>query len=186
MEPDPRTTTRLLDRLGAGDRAAAEELAPLVYAELHRLAERHMAGQGREHTLQPTALIGEVWLRLVGGAPLAFAGREPFYALASRIMRSVLVDHARARAAQKRGGDRARVTLQGDERSADASEVDVLALDEALVRLQAMDPELHRLVELRFFGGLAHPEIARTLGVSLRTVERNWRLARAWLHGELA
>lgn len=185
MSHDPETTTRLLNRLGQGDSAAADELIPLVYAELHRLAEQHMARQGPRHTLQPTALVNEAWARLAEQDALEFDGRDPFYALASRIMRTVLVDHARARNAEKRGGDRRRLTLLGDEEDTQGVTLDILALDEALQRLKDMDPELHELVELRFFGGLKHPAIARQLGTSLRTVERNWRLARAWLHGEL-
>jgi len=185
LSADPKTTTRLLNRLGKGDPAAAEELVPRVYAELHRLAEQHMAGQGPRHTLQPTALVNEAWARLAVQEELEFDGRDPFYALASRIMRTVLVDHARARNAEKRGGDRRRVTLLDEEEGEQGVELDILALDEALQRLKAMDPELHALVELRFFGGLKHPAIARVQGTSLRTVERNWRLARAWLQGEL-
>lgn len=185
MEPDPRTTTRLLNRLGAGDAQAAEELAPLVQAELLRMARGQMAGWGHDHTLQPTALVNEAWLRLAGGDPLAFPGRAAFFALASRVMRSVLVDHARARQALKRGGDRSRVTLDDEGGAAPRAAVDVLELDDALRRLKDMDPDLHQLVELRFFGGLTHPQIAHVTGTSLRTVERQWRLARAWLHGEL-
>jgi RNA polymerase sigma factor (TIGR02999 family) len=184
---DMRTTTRLLNLLAAGDPHAAEELAPIVYGELHRMAAGKLGGQAPHDTLHPTALVSEAWIRLAAGADqLEFEGRERFFALASRIMRSVLVDHARARQAEKRGGDRRPITLVGDEPVAARSELDVLEVDEALQRMKDMDPELHRLVELRFFGGLSHPEIARLLGISLRTVERNWRLARAWLHGELA
>jgi RNA polymerase sigma factor (TIGR02999 family) len=186
MSDDPRTTTRLLNRLGKGDPTAAEELAPLVYAELHRLAERHMGGRNHGQLLQPTALVNEAWMRLAQQQELEFAGRDPFYALASRVMRSVLVDQARARKAQKRGGAWRRVTLLDEEPGAPDAELDVLALEEALRRLEEMDPELHELVELRFFAGLKHPDIARIQGVALRTVERNWRLARAWLHGELS
>lgn len=186
MSVDPRTTTRLLNRLAEGDAAAAEELVPLVYDRLHRLAEKHMAGQGPRHILQPTALVNEVWTRIAQQDSLEFSNRDPFYALASRIMRTVLVDHARAANAEKRGGDRRRVTLLSEEPGVAGVELDVLALDEALQRMKDMDPELHELVELRFFGGLKHAEIARLQGKSLRTVERNWRLARAWLLGELA
>jgi RNA polymerase sigma-70 factor (ECF subfamily) len=186
MSSDPGTTTRLLNRMAAGDLEAAEALAPLIYGELHKLAEAQMGGRRTHPTLQPTALVNEAWLRLAGPEPKEFAGREPFFALASRVMRSVLVDHARAREALKRGGDRARVTLAGNEEAVDGFAVDILALDEALQRLKTLDPRLHQLVELRFFGGLNHPEIARAMGTSLRSVEREWRLARAWLHGELA
>lgn len=186
MGHDQETTTRLLNRLGVGDAEAEELLIPLVYAELHRLAEQHMAKQGPRHTLQPTELVNEAWMRIAGQDRLDFSGRDSFYALASRVMRSVLVDHARARNAEKRGGGRRRITLGEHQDQKSGIDIDVLALDEALVRLSEMDAELLELVELRFFGGLTHPEIARLKGVSLRSVERTWRLARAWLHAELS
>ena len=177
--------TRLLNRYAGGDSEAGEQLFPLVYDELRKLARRYMGGNDRGHTLQPTALVNEAWLRLVDQETAGFDGRRNFYALASRIMRSVLVDHARARCAEKRGGGQRRITLYDDAGVQESGSIDLLALDEALERLTEVDPELARIVELRFFGGLNHPEIARATGSSLRTVERNWRLARAWLHGEL-
>jgi RNA polymerase sigma factor (TIGR02999 family) len=178
------TATRLLNQLGAGDAGAAEELAPIVYDELRVLAESSLRrGAGRE-TLQPTALVHEAWLRFANEGA-RFENRHQFYALCAKIMRSVLVDHARAQGAHKRGGRERRITLSEDLDSDRGIELDVLDVDAAMQRLNAFDPELHRLVELRFFGGLSHPEIAELTSVPLRTVERRWSLARAWLRGEL-
>jgi RNA polymerase sigma-70 factor, ECF subfamily len=178
---DAREITLLLNRMAAGDAAASEALLPRLYAQFHELAERMMRDD-RRVTLQPTALVHEAWMRLTGGA---FENREHFAAVAARAMRSVLVDHARRRAADKRGGGHARVPL--DEVSALFQEnvPDLLALDEALRRLDQQDPELGRIVELRFFGGLSVEETARVLGSSTATVTRGWRVARMWLVREL-
>ncbi len=175
---DHATITRLLNLFGTGDALAAEELAPLVYGELHRIADAALRREGAQATLQPTALVHEAWMRLAGDAA-SFEHRIRFFALAAKIMRHVVVDHARARRAGKRGGDRRRITLTEDAGVVHGGEIDVLDLDQALERLRAMDEELHRLIELRFFGGLAHPDIAEVLGVPLRTVERRSRLALA-------
>ena len=177
------TTTRLLNRLGAGDADAAHELAPIVYSELHGLASALLA-RGQDATLQPTALVHEAWIRFAG-EETSFESRFQFYALASKIMRSVLVDHARARQAQKRGDGRRQVTWIDAGDGAQERTLDLLDLDDALQRLEGLDGELFRLVELRFFGGLSHADVARAFGVSLPTIERRWRLARAWLHAEL-
>jgi RNA polymerase sigma factor (TIGR02999 family) len=174
--------TRLLNGFFAGDQEDRDEIANLVYEELHRIAGAALAGPGRHPTLEPTGLVHEAWIRLSDRGGI-FEHRRAFFAFAARIMHSVLVDHARARGALKRGGDRGRITIAGD--SARGAELDFVELHEALARLQAQDPELHDLVELRFFSGLGHAEIAELLGVSLSTVERRWRLARAWLRGEL-
>jgi RNA polymerase sigma factor (TIGR02999 family) len=182
-------TTRLLNGLAAGDAAVTEEVVARVQDELRRMAALHMAGQRPGHTLQPTALVNEVWLRLFGQEELHFESRQAFHRFISRVMRTVLIDHARAALADKRGGDRERVSLTlilQDATDTPAPEVDVLELDAALGRLEALDPDLARLIELRFFGGLRHPQIAELLGTSLRTVERQWRLARAWLYAELS
>jgi RNA polymerase sigma-70 factor (ECF subfamily) len=183
--PDPAATTRLLRRMAAGDAAAADELLPLVYHELHGLARGLMQGERRDHTLQPTALLHEAWLRLAAPAA-AFADRQHFVRVAAKAMRHVLVDHARARAAGKRAGGQ-RLDLDGD--ALPAGGVDdaagVLAVDETLARLHALDPQLGQLVELRFFGGLDNAAVAAALGTSLRTVERGWRLARAFLLRDL-
>lgn len=168
----------LLRRLGAGEAAAADQLLPLVYERLRPLAQRLLGSQRGGHSWQATELIHEAYLRLVDG-DLDFASRRHFTAVACRAMRFALVDHARQRNAVKRRG--ARVTLDEDlcEVAADAGTV--LAIDEALAALAARDPFLAQLVELRFFGGLDHAEVAATLDTSLRSVERGWRLARAWL-----
>lgn len=178
--------TRLLARLSAGDARAAEELFPLVYGELHALAAS-LFGPRAGHTLQPTALVHEVWLKLAGAGPESaeWASRAHFFGVAARAMRSVLVDHARAKQAAKRGGGAERLEL--DEIAAVfAEEVpDLLALDEALTRLEAMDAELARLVELRFFAGLTIEDAARTLAISVPTAVRAWQVARLWLAREL-
>ena len=185
----PQDSTRRLQGLARGDEGVTTEVVEQVQGELRRLAARYMTGQRPGHTLQPTALVNEVWIRMFGDAPREFEGRRAFYGFASRVMRSVLVDHARAVQADKRGGGRDRVSISvaaDQPTETEAADLDVLQLNEALERLQEFDENLATLVELRFFGGLAHPEIAEQMGVSLRTVERQWRLARAWLYAELA
>ncbi|MBX3464150.1 MAG: RNA polymerase subunit sigma-70 [Planctomycetes bacterium] len=184
MGPPARdATTRLLRRLADGDPTAADDLLPLVYQELHRLAQRHMQGERRNHTLQATALLHEAWLRLVEPGN-DYADRGHFLRVASKAMRHVLVDHARARAAQKRGGDR-RADLDGEALAAIDHATSLLAVDETLGRLQAVDLQLAQIVELRFFGGLDNAAIAAALGLSLRSVERGWRLARAFVLRDL-
>lgn len=181
--PDPAATTRLLRRMAAGDAAAAGELLPLVYQELHRLAQQLMRGERRDHTLQATALLHEAWLRLAepGGA---YDDRTHFLRVAARAMRHVLVDHARARAAHKRAGG-ARLDVDAAALAGCDDGHSLLAVDEILGRLHALDPQLGQLVELRFFGGLDNAAVAENLGVSLRSVERGWRLARAFLLRDL-
>ena len=178
-------TTALLQRVAEGDADAVGELVALVYEELHRLAGSFLAGERRDHTLQPTALVHEAWMRLNGGAPQAWQNRAQFVAVAARAMRRVLLDHARRRAAQKRGGSGERVPLDDTIEAFERGGVEMLSLDEALGRLEVLDPELVRLVELRFFAGTSNEEVAQTLGVSTRTVERGWSTARSWLRAEL-
>jgi RNA polymerase sigma factor (TIGR02999 family) len=180
--------TTLLHQWGGGEEAALNELLPIVYDELHRQAERYMRAQPAGHTLQPTAVVHEAYLRLVdrdrGGAE--WQSRAHFFAVASRAMRSVLVDHARARRSAKRGGAARQLTLgAADGMDASAPDVDVLALDEALARLAALDPRQAKIVELRYFAGLSIEEVGDALGVSHATVEREWRTARLWLRREL-
>ncbi len=185
MEPSERTqaATRLFDRIERGDPAASAELLPLIYDELRRIAGGYLRRGGEVGpTLQPTALVNEAWLRLMGGAePLAARDRGHFCALAARAMRNVLVDHRRARGAQKRDAGGVRETLAGVEASVQERGADVLELHDALGRLEALDPELGRLVELRYFAGLSISETASALELSTATVERRWRVARAWL-----
>ena len=184
---DSEHATRLLQRIGKGDAGAAEELFPLVYAELHRLAASLMREQRRDHTLQPTALLHEAYVKLVDApAQSSFESRSHFLAVAAKAMRSVLVDHARSRAAEKRGGAHGRITITGVAEVLEHESPDLLELDEALTRLTAMDEPLGRIVELRFFGGLSVEETAQVLGVSEPTVVRGWRVARMWLERELA
>lgn len=183
----PGDITLLLKRLESGDGAAAEELYPQVYGELHQIARAFMKSQSSGHTLQPTALVNEAYLKLAtAGGAQSFASRKSFYALGAKAMRSVLVDHARTRNAQKRGGGAERVELERLSLMTDGPTLDVVALDDALTRLQGLQPEQARLVELRFFGGLTAEEAAQTMELPLAKVERMWRGARAWLFRELS
>ena len=181
--------TELLRAWGAGDPLASESLVRLVYAELRRQARLVLRRAGENDTLQPTALVHEAWLRLGGQHDALWESRTQFFAIAAQMMRRVLVDHARTRRALKRGGAAVQVTL-GNANSP-ASEhgaldaVDVIALDDALARLAALDPQKARLVDLRYFAGLSIPEAAATLGVSPATVGREWAIARMWLRREL-
>jgi RNA polymerase sigma factor (TIGR02999 family) len=179
-------TTLLLRRFSDGDEGVAAELYASIQGELRDLARMHMSGRGSAHTLQSTALVHEAWLRLVDAEHASYASRGHFYAMASKVMRSILVDHARKKGAEKRGGDRARVPL-ADRASDDPefSAADVLDLHAALGRLEGVDPERARVLELRYFGGLTTSEIAETMDIPLRTVERRIQAATAWVRGEL-
>jgi RNA polymerase sigma-70 factor (ECF subfamily) len=187
MKPHSRDVTELLQAWGRGDRMALDELLPRVYDELRRQADRYMRSQPAGHTLATTGLVHEAYLRLVdhsGG--VEWQSRAHFFGVAAKAMRSVLVDHARARHAAKRGGAAQQLTLGSAGEIADReSAVDVMALDEALRRLAEMDPRKSQLVELRYFGGLSIEETAEVLGVSPATVRRDWSVARAWLRREL-
>jgi len=179
--------TCLLQAWRSGDAAALAALAPLVYGELRRVAEQHMRRERPDHTLQATALVHEAFLRLTGGASPSWQDRTHFFKAAARIMRHVLVDHARARGYAKRGGGGLRISIEDGAAAVLAEEraPDLVALDEALGRLERLDPRQHQVVELRFFGGLSVEETAEVLGVSAITVKRDWRSARAWLFAEL-
>jgi RNA polymerase sigma factor (TIGR02999 family) len=183
---EAQRTESLLRRLHAGDAAAADELLPLVYGELRGLAAGYMRDERAEHTLQTTALVNEAWLRLSAGLESGVETRSHFVAVAARAMRRVLIDHARRRDAVKRGGGVRREELDDALAVFQESAPDLLALDTALAKLERMDPQLGRVVELRFFGGASNQEVAEVLGVSLRTVERGWQTARAWLRSELS
>ena len=185
-QPDRNQVTLLLNASMRGESEALEALLPLLYEELHALAARRMSAERRDHTLQPTALVHEAWLKLVDQRVQTWESRDHFLAIAATVMRRILVNHAEARAAAKRGGGRGRVTLDESIEALSERADDLLALDEALKRLAVAFPEQARMVELRFFAGLEHAEVARVLGVSTRTAERGWRLARAWLERELA
>jgi len=181
--PDKETTTRLLRRASAGDELAAEELLPLVYDELRRIAGNLIGKERVGHTLQATALLNEAYVRLVEPGA-AFSDRAHFLRTAARAMRNVLVDHARARLAKKRGGGR-RVDLDAEGLAVHENVGGLLAVDEILERFAEADPQLAQIVELRFFGGLDNQSIAETLAMSLRAVERSWRTARAFMQREL-
>jgi len=182
----PQPVTGLLAAWSRGNEAALRELMPLVHAELRRIAGSFFRRERPGHTLQPTALVHEAYLRLLGQHRVNWRSRAHFFAVAARLMRRILVDHARKRLYLKRGGGRRQVSLAEVPGLPGGDLVDLLALDEALCDLEAMDPRQRELVELRFFGGLGHEEIAETMAVSVSTVERQWRLARAWLYRRLA
>jgi RNA polymerase sigma factor (TIGR02999 family) len=178
--------TRLLIAWNAGDRDAVERLMPLVYGELREIAERHFRRERPGHTLQPTAVVHEAYFRLVDQTRVTWKNRGHFFAIASQAMRRILIDHARARQAEKRGGKETQVTLDVGVASPEpADDVDLLALDEALVRLKALDDAQARIVELRFFGGLSIEETAEAMETSPSSVKREFRSARAWLFREL-
>jgi RNA polymerase sigma-70 factor, ECF subfamily len=177
--------THILEAASAGDGAAADKLLPLVYEELRAQASRYLQRERTDHTLQPTALVHEAYLRMVDQTRVQWKGRAHFFAVAAVMMRRVLVNHAKAKQAAKRGDQRLRVTLD-EPIAAKDSEVDLVSLDEALQRLATLDPEQARLVELRFFAGLPAKDAAEVLGISERTLHREWIIAKAWLHAELS
>ena len=184
--PGMPEVTQILQDVRAGRPGANDELVAALYQELRTMARRDLAGQRSNHTLQPTALVHEAWMRLFGkDAAAGFDNRAHFFSAASTAVRRVLADHARRREAQKRGGARGRVPLEDIDVGGPIESEDVLALDGALERLASFAPEQARVVEVRFFGGLTTPEAARALGISESTVERHWRVARAWLRVEL-
>lgn len=173
--------TDTLMRVTAGEQRAAEELLPLVYDELRALAARYLRQERGNHTLQATELVHEAYLRMIDQTRVDWKNRAQFFAIAAEMIRRILVDHARRRAAAKRGGAAVRLTLDESMIADTASNVDLLALDAALQDLAALNDRQARIVELRFFGGLSHEETAVALHVAERTVRRDWRLAKAWL-----
>lgn len=194
MAPDsPQTDVpALLNAMAQGDAAAAERLFPLVYDELHRIASCYMRRERPDHTLQATALVHEAFMRLAGSSSeaassdaAAFDSRRHFVATAAVAMRRILVNHAKARAADKRGGGRATFALDDVAAEFSRRSIDLLALEEALERLAALDPRQARLVELRFFGGMTFEDCAATLDISVRTVHYEWAHARAWLRDQI-
>jgi RNA polymerase sigma factor (TIGR02999 family) len=178
--------TGLLIRWSSGDPEALQQLVSMVYAECHRIAALQLRREHPEHTLNPTALVNELYLRLVDQQRATWENRAHFFGVAAQLMRRILVDHARARRSQKRGGSAVLVSLAAAAEAADDSRIaDVLAIDEALDRLAARDAEQVRIIELRFFAGLTVEETAHVIGRSPRTIKREWRLAKAWLYREL-
>ncbi len=182
MEASPSDVTQLLSAWGDGDAAARDRLVPLVYGELRRLAHHHLRDEHRAETLSTTALVHEAYLKLVRLDRTDGKNRAYFFAVASRAMRQILVDHARARGRQRRGGGATVLPLEPALVAAEERADDVLALDEALTRLSAFDERLGQIVEYRFFGGLTAEEIGAVLDLPAHTVHREWTVARAWLH----
>ena len=177
--------TRLLVAWSNGDKAALDQLMPLVHTELRRLAHHYMSRERAGHTLQTTALVNEAYLRLVDQGNIRWENRAHFFGIAARLMREILVDHARSRLAAKRGGAQIRLSLSKVDRIASRFDVNLIALDEALRRLEAIDPQKGRIVELRYFSGLGIEETAEVIGISPATVKRDWSMARAWLRSEI-
>ena len=185
MEGGTNLVTELLRRWSGGDQEALEQLLPLVYKELHRLAYRYLRDERPDHTLQPTALVNEAYLRLINQHATEWQSREHFYGVAAQILRRILVDHARERNAAKRGLGRNKVPLDQALTVPAQADVDLLALDESLKRLAELDARKARLVELRYFAGLPVHEVARVLGTSPATVHREWAIARTWLYRDM-
>lgn len=181
----PQSITQLLGRWSQGDEEALNQLMPLVYDELHRLAGAYLRRERGEHTLQPTALVNEAYLKLVRQRNIRWQNRAQFFGVAAQLMRRILVDHARANYAAKRGGDRINVSLKNIGAYREQPEADILALHDVLNRLAEIDPDQSRIVELRFFGGLTIEETAEVMHVSHSTVEREWKIGKAWLKREL-
>src|SRR5580698_2746904 len=184
--PEPGEVTRLLRELRAGNREAEQELIPLVYAELRRLAAHYLRGERDDHTLQPTALVHEAYIRLTKSQKLDWEHSSHFFATAATVMRRILVDHARAQLAGKRGGARnVATTLEDVFVVSPSRSQELVALDEALDKLHRLNARQSRVVELKFFAGLSEEETGAVLGVSSRTVKRDWRIAKAWLYNEV-
>lgn len=186
MDESPVNVTQLLRAVSAGDRRSVDALMAAIYGDLKRLAINHMQGERRDHTLQPTALVHEAYLKLIGQRTTDWKDRVHFFSVASRIIRRILVDHARERGAAKRGGGRGRSDLDLTQIALSGPGIDVIALDEALTELAAIDLRQAEIVEMRFFGGLTVEEVAELLAISPRSVDRDWRCAKAWLFCRLS
>ncbi|RMH16365.1 MAG: sigma-70 family RNA polymerase sigma factor [Acidobacteria bacterium] len=185
MSQPPHDVTAVLRDWTDGDPEALGRLMPLVFDELRTIARRYLDRESPNHTLQPTALVNEVYLKLVGRRRVTWENRAQFFGFAAELMRRILVDHARGLRASKRGGGAPRISLEAGVDVAFRQDVDVVALDDALKDLAALDPRQAKIVELRFFTGLTNEEVAAALGISLTTVKREWRTARLWLYREL-
>ena len=184
--PPKHEITQLLDKWSSGNQSALDELYPLVYDELHRLASRYMSRERKGHTLQTTALINEAYVRLVDQRNVHWANRSHFFAISAQIMRRILIDHARSHAYAKRGGGQQKVSLDETATLQVARAAALISLDDALQSLAEIDQRRSQVVELRYFGGLSNEEIAQALGISPNTVTRDWNMARAWLYQQLA
>lgn len=185
MNESTHDVTRLLQAWGRGDAVALDTLVPLVYDELHRLAHCYMAREWAAHTLQTTALVHEAYVRLVDANEVDWKNRVHFFAISANVMRRILVEFARSRGSQKRGGDVQKVSLEEARIPSPEADEDLLALDSALTALAAFDPRKAKVVEMRFFGGFTEQETAETLGVSSDTVLRDWKSAKLWLYREM-
>jgi RNA polymerase sigma factor (TIGR02999 family) len=185
MEPSQSDVTLLLKQLSVGDKSVLHQLVPIVYGELRRLASSYMRHERPDHTLQTTALVHEAYLQLVGQERAHWENRGHFFGVAAQLMRRILVDHARAHNAAKRGGISPKFSLDEAMTMAQERGGDLLAIEELLTRLAAIDPQQARVVELRFFGGLSVEETAQALAISDRTVKRDWAMAKAWMQREL-
>jgi len=185
MERAPGEVTLLLKEVTKGNQRALERLIPLIYDELHRLAARCMRQERADHTLQPTALVHEAYLRLVGKRTVNWESRAHFFAAAAQLMRHILIDHAKHHLRAKRGGEHRKVSLDEALLFSEDKSAELVALDESLARLANIDPRQSRIVELRYFGGLTIEETAKILDVSPKTVKRDWTVAKAWLYGDL-
>ncbi len=185
MEHRDHAVTQALVGAAAGDKEAADRLWQLTYDELRRIAQRSLLSERPDHTLSATALVNEAYLRLVGQQDIDWQDRAHFFGVASRVFRRILVDHARRRHAQKRGGVQARITLDSGLIALESQSDEILALNEALDRLAALNERLARLVECRYFGGLSEEQTAEVIGISVRTVRRDWVKARGWLYMQL-
>jgi len=185
MDPATPDVTVLLSQLTRGDEQAASNLIPLVYKELREIAGRYMKRERPDHTLQATALVHEAYLKLVQQQPANWENRAHFFAIAARVMRHILVDHARGHLRDKRGGGQPHLELQEGLVFAPGQSTELVEIDAALQRLAELDSRQAKIVELRFFGGLTVEETAAVLGISPKTVKRDWSVAKAWLHGEL-
>lgn len=185
MSEDPQEITTLLQKAGDGDKDAADRLLPLIYGELRRLAASFMSRERKNHTLRATALVHEAYLRLFSSCDIGWQNRAHFFAVAARLMRRLLVDHARANSSQKRAGG-IRVELENVDGISSALDENLLALDIVLSRLEQLDSRAAKVVELRFFGGLTEEETAKALGIGLSTMKRDWDFARTWLLSQLS
>lgn len=183
--PSPNEITERLIAWGAGDRAALDQLVPVVYQELRRMADRYLRLENPGHTLQPTALVHEAWLRLIDQTRVSWQNRAQFFGVAARMMRRILVDHAKTKHREKRGGDAVKLSLDDVINLSQERASDLLALDDALDALAAMDERKSRVVELRYFGGFSVEETAQILEVSPDTVMRDWKMAKAWLYQQI-
>ncbi|MEM7754104.1 MAG: sigma-70 family RNA polymerase sigma factor [Planctomycetota bacterium] len=186
MPEQPADITLLLRSVASGDRAELDELMSAIYDDMRRLAAVHLRHENANHTIQPTALVNEVYLKLIDQRSADWNDRLHFFAFASQVIRRVLIDHARAKNAQKRGGGMLRVPMDPNIAHAETPDADLIALDEALQELAELNERQSRIVELRFFGGCTVDEIATLLGVGARTVDRDWTAAKAWLYARLS